>query len=410
MTATRSEMPSAGSAEQETQLVESLALARAGLRAAAEAWNERLRWLRAHAEELFERRQRDIFRADMKAWRADPFASNGIFGTTALSAAWLKDFWAGVFAGLTSPLGITYEQAKDIVTTAGGDWRADRIDAVRGCLMGYFLAISPRPEAALRHWVADSLGLFESRRTNGRKRTRSTESGQPKGFETSEDATEFETVLARARHFLTTAPKPEKARAGLYVIAADEMKVWPARAERLKTLHEMELDRCAEGAACEELGSAADLRETRRIRRELARAERRVEQIERRLAALRRKSVSKPARRQPKVVSTVNFARSQPSDAVPNSEISSGENTCEPAAAECRSQESIEMQAVEAASKIAMTDPGRPAGQVPVSVKPVRRPDPRNVVKAWRASSKPGFRNPGSKNAGRSELQSAIRE
>ena len=396
MTATRSEMPSAGSAEQETQLVESLALARAGLRAAAEAWNERLRWLRAHAEELFERRQRDIFRADMKAWRADPFASNGIFGTTALSAAWLKDFWAGVFAGLTSPLGITYEQAKDIVTTAGGDWRADRIDAVRGCLMGYFLAISPKPEAALRHWVADSLGLFESRRTNGRKRTRLTESGQPKGFETSEDATEFETVLARARHFLTTAPKPEKARAGLYVIAADEMKVWPEQAERLKKLYEAELARCAEGFGCETLGSAADLRETRRIRRELARAERRVEQIERRLAALRRKSERKPVRNRLRVASADVAVQtpSQSSALRMESETSRGEPASDLSPGNFEIDESNESQPAssgirnETLSVRPASDdsPGGPHSRI------TRRPDPAILAKNWRTKheKKPG--------------------
>jgi len=384
MTTPHSEIRSAGFLEDETQLVERLAQARAALHEATTAWHERIRWLKANSEELFERRQRDIFQADLKAWRDDPFANHALFGQTALAAAWLKDFWESVAAGISSRIGITFNQAKDIVTAAGGDWRADRIDAVRGKIMGFFLALSPRPEADLKRWVAESLKVTGRRAGRARKATGSPDPAQTNAFETTIDASHFETVMTRARHFLKTAPKPEQCLAGLRAIVADELRVWVGKVERLLKLKHDERARCREGAAFQELGCAADIRETRRLRRELARAERRVDQIERRLAALRRQSVPKPTRQKMKVASAQMSGSPQMQSQLSHPSCGLSKSMSSPARSE--TIESAILQSAEASLPIASTDTDGSASleKCELRSRSGRRPDPAKLAKSWR--------------------------
>jgi len=307
--------------EHESQLLAQLAQARSRLDEAATAWRERLQWQQANAAGLFERRESDRFKADLKALRSDPFAMAGVFGRTWHSAAWLNGLWQAVLAGLSSAAGVTWQQIKNVVTATGGDWRADQADIERGRLVALFISLAPDPEALLKHWVADSLGMTERNKTRkrrskalavlasgeGRHRIDQPESQSIDGFESVADVMRFETVMARARHFLAMAPKAEIARAALRATAADETKIWPARAEMLRQAHEAERERCVAAKVVLELGSASDIRETRRLRRDRDRAERLVARLERAIEALRKKA-AKVAKR-PSTASKTDAAR-----------------------------------------------------------------------------------------------------
>jgi len=184
------------------------------------------------------------------------------------------------------------------------------------------------------------------------------------------------------------------------------MQVWPGKAERLKAIDRIERTRCAEAETSQDLGSAADIRETRRLRRELARAERHVEQLERRLATLRRKAIPKPARKPVKVASAfpAQPVRMQAADTA-DFEPTSSEPAIEIAAGRSGAIESGELPSFDSISANAVSDPAQPAGNTPLRDKNGRRPDPRKVAKAWRANSKPGFRKPGSTKPARPEFQ-----
>lgn len=415
--------------EHESQLLAQLAQARSRLDEAATAWRERLQWQQANAAGLFERRESDRFKADLKALRSDPFAMAGVFGRTWHSAAWLNGLWQAVLAGLSSAAGVTWQQIKNVVTATGGDWRADQADIERGRLVALFISLAPDPEALLKHWVADSLGMTERNKTRkrrskalavlasgeGRHRIDQPESQSIDGFESVADVMRFETVMARARHFLAMAPKAEIARAALRATAADETKIWPARAEMLRQAHEAERERCVAAKVVLELGSASDIRETRRLRRDRDRAERLVARLERAIEALRKpQKLNSSTTRQAGQAKVQPVARRHRSNGIESApfEVSKVEpsefqssafatvevaanltqhpaesyRTCEAKANSEEPRDETTMEKLEAKCLVS-------------SKRPHRRPDPRMIAKTIRGRSQSGFRKPGSKPA-----------
>lgn len=248
---------------EEIRLVERLAIAQCDLEEARRASEERLRWQKAHAGELYERGQLERFRADWKAWRNDSHSMRIVFGLTFHSATFLRDLWNRVEITVESTVGLTFEQIKNVILSQSGDWRVDRIDALRGRLMTWFLALQPDAARVIDRWVAESRA--------GRS-----------------DIGEIEEDLNRAQLFLAAAPPAEEAKRNLKELASKEYQAWTARADRQLEAFVKEQARYSEVTPPHPLGDASDVRETRRIQRALVAAENRFDKLERRLLALRK--------------------------------------------------------------------------------------------------------------------------
>ncbi len=325
---------------EEMHLVESLAIAKAKLDAAESAWNERLHWQKSHAAELFDRTQLQRFQADLKLLRTDPWGMQTVFGKTWHSATFLCDLWRSVLHALDSKVGLTFDQIKYVIHAIGGDWRVDRLDSLRGHIMCSFLALHPNAESFLDHWVAAS-------------RARRPDRG----------AIDIELDRLRARAFLDAAPSAEKARESLRAIAEKESQIWADHSQRLRKAYVEERSRCAEITPQSPLGDASEVRETRRLRRNLTTAERHFETLERRLRRLlASRTRSKP--RQTAASSIENKTVATPhSLSTQSNEIEEDTPRLRNGSAESSEPSSIKDQ------------PNRPA----------KRPDPKHLAKAWRA-------------------------
>lgn len=329
---------------EETRLVECLAVAQVNLEEARHALEERLRWQKANIGELYDRGHIERFRADLKAWRIDPHSMRIVFGQTYHSASFLSDLWNTVEVGLDSPVGLTFEQIKNVILSQCGDWRVDRLDVLRGRLMSWFLAIRPDAEKVIERWVSESRA--------GRT-----------------DIGGIEEDFNRARVFLAAAPPAEDSRKNLKELAAKEYQAWSARAQRQFEAYLRERARFMEVTPPHPLGDASDVRETRRIQRALATAENRFDKLERRLLKLlenrnRRNSSPWPdseTLRPCAIETTVNAKRLGDVE----NEMTSPRN--EP---DSRMEESV------------------PPGSDTESDAPnlsARRPDPKKLAKAWRS-------------------------
>jgi hypothetical protein len=264
----------APASSEEWLLIDRLAMARAEGEVARKAWDDRLRWQHENAVELFERTQHDQFAADSKAWREDPFGMNRVFGSTWHSAAWLADFWEGVRDRLEQGPGISFRQAKLIVTACAGDWRIDRIDTQRGHIMSLFLATTADPQAAVERWIEESHG----HKNHGGDRNSLFD-------DKSSKAREME-FRGRAQWFLAHLPSRQRAIDDLKTIAVQESAAWKSERDRLRPHYLRERAQCAEMQSSQVIGSQHDIRETQRLRRELERARSLETRIERRLNVL----------------------------------------------------------------------------------------------------------------------------
>jgi len=324
----------------EFHLVDSLVFARSKLDTAENDWNERLRWQQAHAAELFERGELQRFQADLKLWRSDPWGMQAVFGKTWHSAKFLSDLWQSVLEALDSKAGMTFDQIKHLILVIGGDWRVDRLDALRGRLMGSFLALHPEAEKFLDHWVSASRARRPDRA-----------------------AIDIELDRLRARAFLESAPPAEFARKSLRELAEKECSVWAAHAKRLHAAHLEERARCAETCPAHPLGDAADVRETRRLRRVLNTAANRFEMLERRLLRL----IASRIRSKPRKAESVT--------------------TTNPPSRPARHELTQTIETHKDRTQLRNGSTGAPRTDTISSepTRPARRPDPVQAAKAWRA-------------------------
>jgi hypothetical protein len=248
---------------EEWDLIDQIALARVRLYDAEASHDARVRYEKLNAEELYNRRQRDRFVSDLKAWREDPFASSLVFGTTLLSATYLSDIWGAADDGLASGCGITYEQIKELLTAEGANWRVGRLDVRSGRLMSLFLSLQEDAEPAIERWVADSRAGVRA----------------PGPIE--ED-------LDRAHWFLAAAPEAEEAHAELAARTREKSDYWTSQAAMLQHFYQKGRGMAAEMA----MGLGADdpdsAKEARLAFRYLISATNRAEKLERRLEALKK--------------------------------------------------------------------------------------------------------------------------
>lgn len=283
----------------EAELVERLALSRAKVYEAEKTLDERFRWQRANAEELFERLHHERFTHDLFAWRENPVRMTAVFGKTWHSAIFLRDLWNAVRSAISNGLGVTYDQGKEMVAALGGDWHADRIDIHRGRIFSLILSFDANPEALAERWVKASRA--------GRSDTGS-----------------LEDDMDRAQWFLASAPGANAARDELKNLAENQFRFWSAESERLAALHAAERARCIEVPTRQPLGNSDDIRTTRQLQRELTLAENRADKLERRLLTLRKSHQMKDLRH-PKTPAGQSAARSHAttqSPAMPTPEAS----------------------------------------------------------------------------------------
>jgi|GEM_PF-2039224 len=349
----------------ESQLVERLAIAQADLFDARAAWEDRLRWQKSHALELFDRFQRHRFETDLKAWNASPHGMRQVFGQSWHSSGFLCDLWNSVREGLESEFGLHFEQVKHMILAFGGDWRVDRIDGLRGHIMCWFLALIPDPDTFLRQWICAS-------------RAKRTGLAAP------------ELDRLRAEAILAAAPSAESAKENLRQLAEKQLSIWSAELEKQRQAYFEERARCEHAASAQALGDAADVRETRRIRRELSKAESQFEKLERRLLTLRK---ARQNEAQPRF----------PESRMPGQRIDPDRESPQPAAKSRTSQRAASHAGKSAklrACTVKSTE-SRPARDVaqdsteprmecvtpvePVRARPARRQDPASLAKAWRA-------------------------
>lgn len=336
----------------ELQLASAIVIARANREAAAAAWNERRRWQQANATELFERHRLQQFRIDLKAWRADPFGMRLVFGSTWHSAAFLSDLWQSVLQAIDSNVGLSYDQIKQVILATGGDWRVDRLDALHGRPMCWFLALHPDAASFLKHWVCDSRA-----RRPGRA------------------AIDIDLDRLRARAFLEAAPAAANARENLRRMAAKEAEIWIARAESLRQAHEQERARCAEVTPPHALGDLSDVRETRRLQRELTTAEARLERLERRMLALCKPARPKaPAATTP--LATTRLENARPTTATP-AETQQSEIT------QVMDSQCVVPPLRNGSAGVREVNEGQAQSR-----RPARRPDAKLLATAWRAKQK----------------------
>lgn len=355
---------------EEVDVVERLAKAQAKLDEAQAAWDERLCWQKEHNDELYDRGQLERFRADLKAWRNDPHAMRMVFGETWHSATFLRDIWCVAGLCLKTENGQPFDIVKDIVLTQNTDWRVDRIDPFRGRVMGWYLALQTDAETALYRWVAES-------------RAGRTDTG------------DFETDMKRARAFLAAAPKPDDAMRLFHDLVHRMSGEWADSAKRLTEAAAVERARYAQTPPPHALGGAEDVRETRRMRRELNKAEIRFDKLERRLfGLLKQRRQTRPVHAgnrskvvQPAAVIALESVAKRQSNGGERLRACSVETSPESPPADTNHE--TEMTHHDAASTtgdelIAAESPdpnSEPAGPV----RPVRRPNPKSIAKAWRA-------------------------
>lgn len=259
--------------DEEMQLVDRLAVELARLYDAERALDERHRWQRVHAEELFDRRNREQFHADLQSWRKSVAVGTfDFFGKTWHSAAWLKALWESVREFLKHGTPISYDQIKDIIMALGGDWHVDRIWGRHRQVMSLFLAESTDPETALATWVADCRGDTDALGALA----------DPATFLAARDTL----AKGRARWFLADAATVETARANLKTIAEVQSAFWTGETERLRGIYLKEQARSNLHGL--EQGDSAHSRESLRILRYAVTTQNRVDRLERRLLALRK--------------------------------------------------------------------------------------------------------------------------
>lgn len=358
--ASKDRVPTVTSSPEEMQLTESLAIARAKLAAAEKAWKDRIEWQRAHAAVLFERSEFQRFQDDLKLWRAEPRGMQLVFGSTWHSAAFLTDLWNSILASVDSHVGLTYDQVKHAILALGGDWRVDRLDAVRGHFMCCFLALHPDPATFSRHWIADSRA-----RRPGRA------------------AADIELDRMRAKAFLDAAPTPTQAKASLKGLAQRELSKWSAQAERLSKSHAEARDRCVETNPPHFLGDAAEVRETRRIQRELTAAQTRFDRLERMLNALRKSKAKSPQpHRSPQSFIATQPAKSQPIPAQPQPDQAPMTSVC-PTPQNAPQPIAIQKDTPTLRNEIEALEAS--IETLADKLSPKRRPDPKSVAQAWRA-------------------------
>jgi hypothetical protein len=343
---------------EEMKLVDRLAIAHARLYDAEAAWDDRFRWQRTHAIELFDRFHRERFEKDLVALWSTPFSMAIHFGQTWHSAQWLKSIWGGILDGVSTGCGITYDQAKTLVTIMGGDWRSDRVDVAHGQLMGLFLVTTNNAEAAIVQWVTESRA--------GRIH-----------LATLDDD------LVRARWIQAFAPARAEALERLKELAKVEFVRWTEETDRLRIVYEKERALRSEAITGEFLGNADDIRSTRLIERYRAQARNEASRIERRLQALCKFRVFQDMLR-PKPASDGNSNRTA-------DQIAKADATTEYAMRACstndrlESLQGIELQKLTSKMRNEILPGDRAASH---RQKPVRRPDPLKVAKQWRGQAK----------------------
>lgn len=336
----------------ESQLVERLAIAQARVEEAEAAWDDRLRWQRTHALELFDRGESQRFETDLKAWRASPQGMLSVFGQTWHSAIFLRDLWNCIVESFEFDISITFGQVRDMILALGSDWRVDQVDVARGRIMSAFLALEPEPEATIERWVDDS--------RHGR-----------------DDLAPFDDDLDRAHNFLVAAPTPEKARELLKTLAEEQLEQVAILAQTAQEIYVRERGRCAEISPGHPLGDATDVRNTLRIRRYLTTAENRADKLERRLLALRKSRALRDHRSAKPTPQPIGTSLHQAQEADAKSVSTTGSTTgSESPQADVIKDDASQLRN-EAAAAPALDPDAR-------DHRPSRRPDPKKLAKSWR--------------------------
>lgn len=201
--------------------------------------------------------------------------------------------------------------------------------------------------------------------------------------------------MKRARAFLAAAPQSDEAMRLFHDLVDQLSRTWVDNAKRLFEADAIERARFALTPPPHALGNDEDVRETRRIQRELNKAEIRFEKLELRLLGLLKQ------RRQPRLVQAGNRSKAT----IPPSVIALESVTMPPSmGAErlraCSVEASPEMpsavtnQEDSSANHADVSAPGDESiaaeskdanSEAAGPIRPVRRPDPTSIAKAWRA-------------------------
>jgi len=388
-------------APEECQLVDRLSIELARLYDAEAAWAERLRTQKVHAEELFDRRNHEQFQADLEAWRSSPSGLLEFFGKTASSSAWLRDLWETALSCLDHGIAFSYEQTKDLITALGSDWRLDGIVPELGRLvMSLFLADAADPETALATWVADS-----------RRDTASLAA-------LASDATREQTCNAlargRARWFLAKAPAVADSRTRLISVAREWLGYWNEESARLRDIDLEERERAAEHGL--ESGNAAQTQDSNRLMRYVMTIQRRADKLERRLLALRKMQPLRQLRSsaghletmfgfEPRshVPATVAGAtlplapQAWPATSQESAKSATRQPEKSPAEPVADDSQGVDANEDASISQNGEASPGHGVSEDRHATRNDRRPDPKELAKAWRSKRKSGFRSPARK-------------
>ncbi len=337
---------------EELQLVERLAIAQARLFESEAAWDDRLRWQRTNAFQLFDRGESQRFETDLKAWRASPQGMMSVFGQTWHSAIFLRDLWKCIVDSIEFDICITYGQVRDMILALGSDWRVDQVDVARGRVMSAFLSLEPEPRATIERWVGDS--------RDGR-----------------DDLAPFDDDLDRAHNFLIAAPTQEKAREFLKTLAEEQFGHASILVKTAQAIYERERTRCTEITPGHPLGDASDVRNTLRIRRYLTTAENRADKIERRLLALKKCRVLRDHRSAKPTLQPTGASLSQPHEAIAMS-VSTTDSTDDSG--------SSQADVIKDDASLLRNEAPAAAAQAPEAQdhRAPRRPDPKKLAKSWR--------------------------
>lgn len=249
--------------DEESELIDRLALERARLYDAEANHRARVQAEKLVAQELYERRARDRFVLDLKAWRKDPTIMGRVFTETYHGTAFLADLWGSVAAGLKEGLGVTDEQMRDMVASVASHWQVSQINAAGARLMGFFLSMQDDPENAVERWVDDS------------------RDGEDRPGLRKEDQ-------HRARRMLATAPPAAEASSALMDEAMRQTERWTKHAKDLRTKYEMGRSLAPETAMGLGASDPDSAKAARLAFRYLISATNRVEKLERRLEAIKK--------------------------------------------------------------------------------------------------------------------------
>ncbi len=242
--------------DEDTDLLEDLAIARARYDAVQRSFDSDLAYNRKHAREAFEDQVRKRLRKDLDDLPNFPACFFEPIGQNYEGARWIVGKWAEIIWALgPKHPGITLDQAIFACYACGSHWKIGRMNRFGAFFMSRFVKQSLDPKVELQQWVALSGDITDE---------------------------------TRARWYLDRTPDPTTCRQQLLTEAQAQLDRWTLRLNELRPDYETEAATAADRVLPGMPVSPDQPDRTRIPIRYLSEARSQVDRLHRRLDALKK--------------------------------------------------------------------------------------------------------------------------